>query len=92
MTVKLIEHTGECSHPDDPSMPYRLDLRMRPPSFMVVAFAAIHGGSEDVVARADSEQELTAWMQERGLTDHPRLSRWRITGPGDKVVAQHRWD
>jgi len=87
MTVKLILHTGECQHADDPSRPYRLELVMRPPEFMIVAFVGIHGGTEDVVARGDTAQELVDWMTEKGLTDHPRLIRWKITGPSNFVLG-----
>jgi hypothetical protein len=56
---------------------------------MIVAFVCLHGGSEHVVARAESQDDLTAWMREHGLDTHPRLSRYRITGPQGETVVQH---
>lgn len=83
--IKLIKHTGECALPDDPSLPFRLDLVLRAPS-ADVAFMLFHGGTEDVVARADSAEELIEWMHENGLRDHPRLIRFSITDPEGKTV------
>ncbi len=92
MTVKLISHTGECSREDDTSLPFKLELIMRVPEFRNTTFAMLYGGSEDVVARADTHEELTEWMKAHGLDDHVRLSRWRILGPNGDVVANHRWE
>lgn len=90
--LKLIKHTGECDHPDDPSLPFKLELVMRPPKFMVVTFVAMHGGTEDVVARAETFNELVDWMKLHGLDTHPRLKRWRIV-EGDNVepTSSHNW-
>ncbi len=88
MTVKLIQHTGECVHEDDPRIPFRLELVMRPPEFMHLAWVFLCGGTENVVARASSHEELDSWMRDRGLADHPRLIRWTITGPDGSTVAQ----
>lgn len=85
--VKLIKHTGECDHPDDPSLPFKLHLAMRPPEFMVVAFVCLYGGTEEVVARADSLKKLSAWMTEHALKAHPRFLRYTITD-GDGVVVE----
>ena len=86
MSVKLIKHTGECALPDDPSLPFRLELVMRAPSFMNVTFVVLYGGTEDVVARASNLDELVEWMHERGLRDHPRLIRFAITDNTGKTV------
>lgn len=88
--VKLIKHTGECDLPDDDTLPVKLVMLLRPPSFMSVAFACLYGGSEEVVARAESVSELEAWMKDRGLEIHPRLSRFRIT-EGGEIVRSHNW-
>lgn len=90
-TVKLIKHTGECDHADDPSLPFKLELRMRPPEFMIVAFIGLYGGSEDVVARAETLEDLTAWLDEHELRTHPRLTRYSITDNDGKVVDSYDW-
>lgn len=84
--VKIIKHTGEINDADDPSLPFRLDLMMRVPSFMSVAFVMLHGGAEEVIARANTVEELVKWMDETGLRHHPRLLRFQIT-KGDTVVV-----
>lgn len=91
--VKLIRHNaGGISRDDDPSLPYRLELIMRAPEFMIVAFVCLVGGTEDVVARANTVEELEAWMRFHGLDDHPRLSRYRILGPDGAIAKHHRWE
>ena len=85
MTVKLIFHSGECRYDDDTSLPYKLELSMRAPSFMAIAALFVMGGTEDVVARGDTCEELLEWMKKNALDDHPRLTRWKITGPNGFV-------
>lgn len=89
MALKLIYHTSDCKNPDDPSLPYRLDLVMRAPEFLIVAWAMLHGGVEEIIARASTLEELNAWMQEHRLAEHPRLTRYTIKGPGDEVLEQY---
>ncbi len=67
----------------------RLELVMRVPEFLNVAFVCMFGGTEDVVARADNEQELTDWMRHHGLIDHPRIIRYKITGADNQVLVEH---
>ncbi len=88
--IKLIRHTGECDHPDDETLPVKLEMYLRAPQFMAVAFACLYGGSEIVVARAEYVEEIEQWMDEKGLADHPRLSRYRITNQAG-VVREHNW-
>lgn len=88
--IQLIKHTGECDHPDDITQPIKLELILRAPSFMAVAFAFLYGGSEEIVARAETVEELQAWMNEHGLETHPRLSRFRVTNRGG-LVRHHNW-
>lgn len=83
--IKVIKHTGECEYPDDPSLPFRLDLVLRAPSANMV-YVFLYGGTEDVVVRSDSVDELVEWMHKYGLRDHPRLLRFFITDPDGKTV------
>jgi len=87
--IKIIKHTGECDKQDDPSLPFKLELVMRPPEFMVVAFIGLYGGTEDVVTRGETLEELQEWMETHGLKKHPRLSRYSITDKDGKVVDSY---
>jgi hypothetical protein len=86
MTVKLIKHTGESEHKDDLSLPFKLEMVLREPEFMIVAWIGVYGGSEEIVARGSTLEELTTWMKQHGLKDHCRLSRYTITNAEGKVV------
>ena len=79
--MKLIKHTGTCDHPDDPSLPFKLELSLRAPEFMQVAFVMMHGGTEELVARSSTKEELQDWMKDQDIQTHPRLIRWALTGP-----------
>jgi len=87
MTVKLIRHTGECSHEDDPAIPFLLELVMRLPEFMHMAWVFACCGTEDIVARATTQEELSSW-HDRGLANHPRLIGWKIIGPNGETVQR----
>jgi hypothetical protein len=88
--VKLIKHTGECDHPDDETLPAKLEMYLRSPEFMAVAFACLYGGSEVVIARSETVLELETWMKDRGLAAHPRLSRFRLSLNAE-VIKSHNW-
>jgi len=86
MTVKLIKHTGESDHEDDPSLPFKLEMVLRAPEFMTIGWIGIYGGTEEIIARGSTVEELTSWMDEHGLKTHSRLSRYSITGSDGNVV------
>jgi hypothetical protein len=90
MAVKLIKHTSECDHEDDPSIPFKLEMVMRPPEFMEFTFFALYGSTEDIVARGDTLEELNSWMETNHLKTHSRLTRYAITDADGKVVES--WD
>lgn len=86
MTVKLIKHTSDCDFPDDPSLPFKLEVILRPPEFLELTWIGLYGGSEDIVARGDSAEELLVWADTYGLKNHTRLRRYAITDSDGKVV------
>ncbi|MCK9567553.1 hypothetical protein M0R72_01225 [Candidatus Pacearchaeota archaeon] len=86
MTVKLIRHTSECDHSDDPIMPFKLEMVLKVPEFMEVTWVCLYGGTEEIVARGDSVEELHAWMEEHSLKTHPRMSRYAIANNDGVVV------
>jgi len=88
--VKLIKHTGECKHPDDTSLPFKLHLVMRPPEFMIVTFVMLYGGSEEVVVRGRTLEAISGWLDRSELRTHSRLLRYTITDGNDAVVEEKK--
>ncbi len=62
-------------------MPFKLEANFRPPSFMEVTFALIHGGSEEIVVRGDTKEALDELITRNNLRTHSRLRWLKITGP-----------
>ena len=89
MAIKLIYQTSVCDRSDDPSMPFKLDLVLRAPEFMAVTWAFLHGGTEQIIVRANTYEELTAWMDLNNLKTHVRLSRYSITDCSGVVVESY---
>lgn len=85
--LKVIKLTGQCNEPDDPTLPFKLEMSFRAPEFMQVAFVLMHGGSEDLTVRASTAEELSEFMTQQSLKTHPRLSRWSLTGPEGVVSS-----
>jgi hypothetical protein len=80
--IKVIKHNaGHINNPDDPSLPYRVDLRLRAPEFMAVAFIGLYGGTEDIVVRATTEEAAEAFLAKYGFRTHPRLISVTVTKP-----------
>ncbi len=80
--LKLIRHNaGGLNLPDDPSFPFKLEVNLRPPGFMDVAFVGIYGGSEEVVVRGMTKGALYKFVELNQLRTHPRIRRFTITGP-----------
>ena len=79
--LKLVRLTGAVNQPDDLSYPYKLDVNLRPPELMEVAFIMLHGGSEEIVVRAMTRDAIDRFVEANNLRRHPRLRRMTITGP-----------
>ncbi len=86
MAVKLITlNSSRISEPDDPSLPFKAEASLSPPEFMKMTFLMLIGNSEIFVARADTTEELEAYMAECHIRGNPRLRELTITGP-DGVI------
>jgi len=86
--LKLIRHAGAINdQPDDLSYPFKLEVDLRPPSFMEVAFVLIYGGSEEIVVRGMTKESLDRFVDANRLRIHPRLRKLTITGP-DGIMEQ----
>lgn len=88
MSIRIIRLNNSAVKPD--GLPYKLEMVFRVPEFMTVAFVFTQGGSERIDAEAETSEELAAWLKGNHLDEHPRLTRWRITGP-QGVVVHHNW-
>jgi hypothetical protein len=86
MALKLIKHTGSCNYPDDPSLPFKIEIIFRASEFMGVTWSLLHGGTEDIVVRGDTLEELTSWVEANELKTHFRFIRYAITDAEGKVV------
>jgi hypothetical protein len=66
---------------EDASGPYRLEVNLRPPELMQVAFVMLHGGSDELVVRATTREAIDQFIELNDFRRHPRLRRMTITGP-----------
>lgn len=86
--LKLICHNASrFSVPDDPSFPYKLEVELRPPEFMTMAFIGMFGGSENIVVRSMTKEALDEFIQENNLRCHSRLRKLVTTGP-EGIIKQ----
>lgn len=91
--LKVIRlNTAGIDEPDAPyvtSHPYKLTAHLRPPDFMQVAFICRYGGSEELVVRSRTQEALNRFVEQKSLTQEPRLRSLVITGP-DGVTKEIR--
>lgn len=87
--IKLIHHNaGGVNEDDDPSMPYKLEMSLRPPQFMLIAFIGLYGGSEEVVVRGETREAMEKFIEANGFRTHPRLAKLTLTGPEGVIESQ----
>ena len=86
--LKLIRHnSSNVDVPDDPSFPFKLEVLLRPPEFMTLAFVGLYGGSEEVVVRSMTKEALDTFIVLNKLRKHPRLISLTVTSP-EGIVEQ----
>lgn len=84
--VKVIRHPSSgINIQDDPSLPFKIEVNLRPPDFMNVTFVMLYGGSDEVLARASDRSAVDGFLDKHELRDHPRLRWIRITGPNGAI-------
>lgn len=89
--VRFVYHTGSTPRYDeDPALPFRVYVNLRPPEFMNMTFVMLHGGSEEVIVKAESLEMAEDFLVRNQLGDHPRLRRIEITGPDTKIERTER--
>jgi len=90
--VRFVFATGSRDRFDeDPALPFRVYVNLRPPEFMQVTFVMLHGGSEEILVRAETLAWAEDFLVRNELSAHPRLRRIEITGPdGLKIERTDR--
>lgn len=85
--IKLITHnTRNIDLPDDPSLPFKLDLVLTLSGVMMDFAASMIWGDEHIVIRAATLDALRAVMQDFGLSPAmPRFRNLTITGPDGEI-------
>jgi hypothetical protein len=90
MAHKLVyANTYKFRDEDDPALPFRMDINLRPPDFMNVAFVMLYGGSEEVSFIGSTIEELreVAKDDETGNVEQHLRLRWiRISDRTGKVL------
>lgn len=90
MAHKLIyANTYNFKDEDDPTMPFRMDINLRPPDYMNVAFVMLYGGSEEVTFIGSTIEELREVAQGEEadhIERHLRLRWIRISDRTGKVL------
>jgi len=88
-SVKCIRHAASgIEEPEDPSLPFRMEINLRPPEFMQVAFVMLYGGSEVVVFQGKTIKDLMTAADREKLSDHPRLRRILIGDSANRIVKR----
>lgn len=81
-TYKVIRHNaGRIENEDDPTFPYKVEANLRPPELMSFTFVCLHGGSEEIIARAMTLDAANEFLATNKLRNHPRLRWITIHGP-----------
>ena len=65
--VRLVYATGQANFDDDLDLPFKVYVNLSPPSFMRVAFVMLHGGSEEIIARAESLEWAEDFLKRNNL-------------------------
>lgn len=84
--IKIIRHMpSRIDVADDPALPFRVEVNLAPPDFMVCTFVMLYGGSEEIVARCANREAVDRFLDSNELRTHPRLRWIQITGPDGAV-------
>jgi len=84
--IKIIRHLPSgIDVADDPSLAFLVEVNLRPPGIMSVAFAMRCGGSEHLVARCATRAAVDRFFDRTAFRDHPRLRWIKVTGPDGAV-------
>ena len=84
--IKIIRHLpSRIAIADDLALAFRVEVNLRPPEFMNVAFVMLYGGSEEILVRCADRAAVDRFLDRTELRSHPR-TRWiKVTGPDGAV-------
>lgn len=87
--LKLVSHNAARYHnaeaDKDPAYPFRLEVVLRAPSFMEMAFVFTVGATEELVVRSKTMEGLEPFIVDQNFRKHPRLIRMVVTGPEGEI-------
>ena len=77
---KVIYHNAnKIDIPDDPRYRYKIEIVLRPPSFMEFAFVGLYGATEKLIIRCKSKKYVDGVFKELGIRNHPRLIEFVVS-------------
>lgn len=80
--IKLITHNVSGIHnSDDPSLPWRLDVRMNHGGFINVVRTAMNPEGEIICVRGKSRESLEEFIKLNDLETHYRVTRLKLWKP-----------
>lgn len=89
--VVLITGQVDRQEVDEVAFPFKFHANFMPPEFMGVAFAFLHGGSQDVIVRCDTLETCLGLIDFNQYHTHPKLRWIRIYGKDDILVGSLSW-
>ena len=81
MLKVILHNAGNVNEADDPTFPFKLEVSLRAPSFMNIAFIGLYGATEELIVRGMTKEALDELIDEQRFRKHPRLIRLILTGP-----------
>ena len=81
--IKIIRlNTSGINDPDEPDFPWKLEASFTPSEFLLMATMTIYDGSEEMVVKGRSREDLIEFLKlENHLITHSRLRSMVIIDP-----------
>jgi hypothetical protein len=87
--VRLVEHNvNRVKYDEDPALPFRIEVVMHHGEFMIVAAVCLYGGTEQIVAQAETLAWAEDFVKRNDLEGYSRWLRTTIKENGKVVVER----